>query len=933
MLRVASNGAKYQKEAWSLFGIVAFLAGGVCVVNQFTGGLHEVEGPSPVVPTPRRRLESELDVSFGKVAETPRRRAETCTGVEAIDTILAAARLDVATDITGPHSAYKWKDFCAAVRYINTVDGFQFFLGGKVKNTNEGLVNIAGFLSQAMVESGGIKGEGAFRYCDENKLLTIKKGHDTASCTQRYWDQDPYTNLWTPGVCGAQTKAAFLEKQRKLTVTAKTGPVWLKDYDVDMEVTLTMMKKPADLEELKNRFCSHWLSKTKLEYEGSGENWNAAGKCYTIPKGYPCPEKVTCTIAKADDTPTENPTPAPTNVGECPKDHSMIKKKCSPNSLREGSTARCGAGWGDANSKCLAKCMNNGDCEDGLTCAGGLSSAPCAASPTPPPTASCSESYQYTIKLHALFGPTKDKNGKEHPSDKKDADASVTATRVQEIVDHLDTFAGHKVCKATVDKASIDAHVPKMQCSPTANPGCCWWGRGPIQITGPTNIWNFQQEVLSKIPAYKSTDLCTTPGDICEDTKIAWLSAMHFWVNGVQNEPTKYWQKSLQAYVENEFVLEKSKKGPAGKEVDVSSGMGKLVNGGSWTAFGHDIEKRNKNFNSLIKALKDGGMKYDSAATSAFPKESKGNPTQKCFEIGASTACNFISAADDDARRTATKRCGDSAEHAKDSCHRACTADKDCQQEMTCWGNLSSNECKDLPFGDSRIGSTKRCGESWGHAEKTCFADCTTNADCQGAGNGGCFADLTTKCEGKTAMRCGDGYQEANTHCGSDCTYDRDCVQCDRDSDCSKDCTKHHTLKCLAPGAVPGVDAVFGRGKSAQKYCVCHKNDCDDGKHLEDGKCVPNVCKCSNGVAATGEGCIAHDHNICSTCDAKHTLIKEECKANSERVGSTTRCGLTWSDAQDKCQAKCTSTKDCLDHTLKTQLSCYKVTDDAACKK
>lgn len=926
MMRIASVSDSKYKTAQSLFGVVTLLVGSVCVLKHIQVRPNEVMESSSTVNA-RRRLESDLDISFGKIPDAPRRRSTECTGVTAIDDILASARLDIATDIAGPLSAYKWDDFCAAVRYINTVDGFQFFLGGDAQNTNEGLVNIAGFLSQAMVESGGEKDAGAFRYCDENKLLSIEKGHDTASCTQRYWDKDPYTNLWTEGVCGASSYEDFLDSQKKLTVTAKTGPTWLTDYDVEMEVTLTMEKAASDLDALKDEFCNHWLSKTGLEYEGSGSNWNAEGKCYTIPDGYPCPEKVSCTIAEADSSPTEEPTPAPTEVGECPVDHTMINGECSANSLRYPSTARCGAGWGDANSKCKATCTVNSDCEGGDTCAGGLSSDPCAPSPTAPPTASCSESHQYTIKLSALFGPTA-----SGPTDKSAAEDSLTATRLQEIVDHLNTFDDHKVCKTSIDTSSMEGHVPKMQCSPTANPGCCWWGRGPIQITGPTNIWNFQQEVLSNIPDYSSTNLCNTPGDICEDTKIAWLSAMHFWVNGVQNEPTKYWEKSLQAYVENEFDLEQSKKGPDGQEVDISTGMGQLVNGGAWNAFGHDIEKRNKNFESLIDALKEGGMTYHPTATSAFPKESVGNPTMKCYDVTGSTACDWINSANDDDRRTSAKRCGDSAEHAKDSCHSACTEDSDCQQTLKCFGGLSSDECADLPFGDSRIGSTTRCGESWGHAEFSCFAECSTDEDCLAAGDGGCYADLTTDCDGKGYSRCGYSYGEANTHCGSDCEHDRDCLKCDFDDECSMDCPDHHTLMCLAPDAVPDVAVVFGKGSSPQKYCVCHKNDCPDGEHLNaSGVCEANVCTCSDGTAASGEECRSDGHEICSECDDNYTLIQSKCEANSARVGSDTRCGLGWVDAETKCGAQCASTADCLDHTLEVQMSCYGGLSDSAC--
>ena len=41
--------------------------------------------------------------------------------------------------------------------------------------------------------------------------------------------------------------------------------------------------------------------------------------------------------------------------------------------------------------------------------------------------------------------------------------------------------------------------------------GCCWWGRGAIQTTGPNNYGLLNQEVVQKIDKYvdEGFDLCT----------------------------------------------------------------------------------------------------------------------------------------------------------------------------------------------------------------------------------------------------------------------------------------------------------------------------------------------------------------------------------------------------------------------------------------
>lgn len=51
-----------------------------------------------------------------------------------------------------------------------------------------------------------------------------------------------------------------------------------------------------------------------------------------------------------------------------------------------------------------------------------------------------------------------------------------------------------------------------MECKPnTVTEGCCWWGRGAIQTTGPHNYALLQQNVVEHIPELASVDLCTNP--------------------------------------------------------------------------------------------------------------------------------------------------------------------------------------------------------------------------------------------------------------------------------------------------------------------------------------------------------------------------------------------------------------------------------------
>jgi len=56
-----------------------------------------------------------------------------------------------------------------------------------------------------------------------------------------------------------------------------------------------------------------------------------------------------------------------------------------------------------------------------------------------------------------------------------------------------------------------------MKCAPGgATAGCCWWGRGAIQTTGPNNYGLLNKEVYAKIDSLKAIDLCTNPEGICQ---------------------------------------------------------------------------------------------------------------------------------------------------------------------------------------------------------------------------------------------------------------------------------------------------------------------------------------------------------------------------------------------------------------------------------
>lgn len=146
-----------------------------------------------------------------------------------------------------------------------------------------------------------------------------------------------------------------------------------------------------------------------------------------------------------------------------------------------------------------------------------------------------------------------------------------------------------------------------MKCSSGENPGCCWWGRGAIQTTGPNNYGNLQNNVFSKIDELKHINLCENPEAICENESTKWLGAIFYWahdVQGFEHASTKdNFHKSLDKFVASGF----DRKSSTVNGSDFATGTGGMVNNGSWSSTPHRNEKRLNNFDYIIHLLKEAG--------------------------------------------------------------------------------------------------------------------------------------------------------------------------------------------------------------------------------------------------------------------------------------------------------------------------------------
>ncbi|KAL3786230.1 hypothetical protein HJC23_002481, partial [Cyclotella cryptica] len=80
--------------------------------------------------------------------------------------------------------------------------------------------------------------------------------------------------------------------------------------------------------------------------------------------------------------------------------------------------------------------------------------------------------------------------------------------------------------------------------------GCCWWGRGVIQTTGPCNYGKLNYYLGAKAAQdgrssqYPDIDFCKTPDAICVDSnhpELKWIAGFFYWMESVQNYDKDGW--------------------------------------------------------------------------------------------------------------------------------------------------------------------------------------------------------------------------------------------------------------------------------------------------------------------------------------------------------------------------------------------------------
>lgn len=143
------------------------------------------------------------------------------------------------------------------------------------------------------------------------------------------------------------------------------------------------------------------------------------------------------------------------------------------------------------------------------------------------------------------------------------------------------------------------ATLGPMECTPgTDTEGCCWWGRGAIQTTGPHNYGVLQRDVVSSMSLEEENgdpvDLCLNPEAMCQHEELKCVGAAYYWTTVVQAEDCYF--SAIDTYIESGYDASAS----TSSCYSFASGIGGSVNNGMWNSDAHGNTGRLAYFDNLM---------------------------------------------------------------------------------------------------------------------------------------------------------------------------------------------------------------------------------------------------------------------------------------------------------------------------------------------
>jgi hypothetical protein len=193
-----------------------------------------------------------------------------------------------------------------------------------------------------------------------------------------------------------------------------------------------------------------------------------------------------------------------------------------------------------------------------------------------------------------------------------------------------------------------------MECSPENAPGCCWWGRGPSQLTGVHNMKIFDNWLIENSGIFgTSPSICSNPGILCTiDSKtsngasIVWLSSLFYWITVVQKFPEykpqfKKFMDQLQT--NNKFLSKTTDDLINDNPASWPSGIGSVINLSSWSNLASQNVDRVCGFLRILRLLNLMEESDNSEAPNCGVNPNLPLPSNCCaqgYKCSESTWCN-----------------------------------------------------------------------------------------------------------------------------------------------------------------------------------------------------------------------------------------------------------------------------------------------------
>ncbi|KAL7532158.1 hypothetical protein ACHAXR_009762, partial [Thalassiosira sp. AJA248-18] len=319
----------------------------------------------------------------------------------------------------------------------------------------------------------------------------------------------------------------------------------------------------------------------------------------------------------------------------------------------------------------------------------------------------------------------------------------------------------------------LEVHDPPFQNAGERSDirGCCWWGRGVLQVRGVCSYGKLNHWLGAKAASenrasiYPDIDFCKNPGAICSDRRapeLRWVTGMFHWVQTVQRSREYDYFPTLKSYVDG------------GDYTDGSFiGLVNAMLGGN----ADEISRRTKMFFDALRAFNLITVETNSTGTPIHTycgvgfndAGSKCTPCETNYDCAGLELCYAdVMACDVPAAAAADEDWDvDVGTNVTMNGNEEGAASISTVGNDTTEGATIVDAAGDAPVALTMpiASTTNYCGSSWGDAASKCVNACPSGTSLECAPGQSCFGDITT-CSNNNNY--GGQMAASNNYCGVD---------------------------------------------------------------------------------------------------------------------------------------------------------------------